>query len=403
MEFKTWIEVSFERMETLKALELPDVFTTDKGAGRIRVVEQSGICSASLQRWNKEQPTLAILPTSRPVVSFHPSVYVVPYSDHSSYQELEDFVSALKPTCLVPIVGKCISGSLSALQRGKKCHEILVPESVQQYMLRQPKSALSSSAYTSLRHRHLRPVAPKGVIFESPERASIRSHEDVWEAECQELDALEEEEMDAEDGERDSRHHVLVNISKNLTPNKNKGGAGDMWSLNIVQTVSEDMVITESVPFSQLTPSNNILTNTQACWKPVGTREGFIETNGKVIGETASSENQHSGHGDTDSHILSDDESTAQDSGHGIRQDRDMISNYNHIHQRNSPDNSSCSSSSSFNEPSEDDVERLENSILYCLPFTEEDFKTWGLQQQNFLQEYPLCPLHEARDDIADE
>ncbi|KAG7237528.1 hypothetical protein INR49_032243 [Caranx melampygus] len=162
MEFKTWIEVSFERMETLKALELPDVFTTDQGAGRIRAVEQSEICSASLQRWNKEQPTLAILPTSRPLVSFHPNVHVVPYSDHSSYQELEDFVSALKPTCLVPIVGKCISGSLSALLHGKKCHEILVPESVQQYMLRQPKSLVSSSTYTSLRHRHLRPVAPKG-------------------------------------------------------------------------------------------------------------------------------------------------------------------------------------------------------------------------------------------------
>ncbi|KAI4823870.1 hypothetical protein KUCAC02_012425 [Chaenocephalus aceratus] len=103
-EFKTWVEVSFERMQTLKALELPDVFTTEPGAGRIRVVEQSKICSANVHKWDKEQPTLAILPTSRPLVPFHPNVHVVPYSDHSSYQELEDFVSALKPTSLVPIV-----------------------------------------------------------------------------------------------------------------------------------------------------------------------------------------------------------------------------------------------------------------------------------------------------------
>uniref|UniRef100_H3DCD4 5' exonuclease Apollo n=1 Tax=Tetraodon nigroviridis TaxID=99883 RepID=H3DCD4_TETNG len=115
MEFKTWIEVSVDRMETLKALELPDVFTTDPGAGRIRVVEQSEIRAAAFHQWNKEEPTLAILPTSRPLVSFHPNIYVVPYSDHSSYQELEDFVSALQPTDVVPIVGNHIPGSLSAL------------------------------------------------------------------------------------------------------------------------------------------------------------------------------------------------------------------------------------------------------------------------------------------------
>lgn len=386
MEFKTWVEVSFERMETLRALELPDVFTTDQGAGRIRAVEQSEICFASLQRWNKEQPTLAILPTSRPLVSFHPNVHVVPYSDHSSYQELEDFVSALQPTCIAPIVGKCMPGSLSTLQRGTKCLEILVPESVQQYMLRQPKSLVSSSVCTSLHHRPLRPVAPKGVIFESPEKASLRSHVEAWEAECQHLDASEEE-MEAEGSERDS-DCVLIDVSEKLTANENREGAGDIWSLNIVQTVSEDVVITES------------MTNTKAGWKPAGTRKRL--QSGKVISKTASSENytsQHSGQGDIDSHTLSDAESTGQDSGHGINQDRDIISNYNHISQQNCPGNNSCSSSSSFIETIEDYFERLDNSILNSLPFTEEDLKTGGVQQQDLLHHYPLCPLNEAGDE----
>lgn len=401
MEFKTWIEVSFERMETLKALELPDVFTTDPGAGRIRVVEQSEICSATLQQWNKEQPTLAILPTSRPLVSFHPNVHVVPYSDHSSYQDLEDFVSALKPTSLVPIIGNCIPGSLSALLPSKKRHEILVPESVRHYMLRQPESQLSSSAFTSLRRRHFRPLAPKGVVFESPVRASRKSCEEAWEAESLEEDASEEE-MDTESSGKES-DCILTDLSKKVSPNKNRIGAGDLWSLNIVQTVSEEMLMAESVPLSQLTQSNfapvTILTNTKACLKPVCTMRGRFETKAKTINETASSENynQQSRCGNVQrNHMLSDTD-VSQHSGRGTDQNSVALS-------QNSPDNSSCALSSYFSEVQHEYVEvELENSILKCLPFTEEDLKTWGLLDKSFLQQFPLCPLYDPKeDDLSD-
>ncbi|XP_026222639.1 5' exonuclease Apollo [Anabas testudineus] len=225
MEFRTWVEVSFERMETLKALQLLDVFTTDPGAGRIRVVNQSEICSSTMHQWNKEQPTLAIIPTSRPLVSYHPNIHVVPYSDHSSYQELEDFVSALKPTTLVPILGNCVPESLSALLPGKKRHEILVPESVRHYMLRQPESQISSSAYVNLQRRLFRPLAPKGVIFESPVRGSRESREEACDAECLAQD-VSEEEMDTEGIERDS-DCVLIDMSKKPSPNRNRRTAGD--------------------------------------------------------------------------------------------------------------------------------------------------------------------------------
>ncbi|XP_040922474.1 5' exonuclease Apollo [Toxotes jaculatrix] len=413
MEFKTWIEVSFERMETLKALELPDVFTTDPGAGRIRVVDQSAICSATFQQWNKEQPTLGILPTSRPLVSFHPNVHVVPYSDHSSYQELEDFVSALKPASLIPIAGKCVPGSLSALLPSKKHHEFLVPESVQLYMLRQPENQLSSSTYASLRHRHFRPLTPKGVIFESPVRASSRSCEGLWGAECLEQDASEEE-MDTESSEKDC---ILIDISKKLTPNINRRGAGDMWSLDIVQTVSEDMVLAESVPLSQLTQNSfapvEILTNTKACLKPVRTIRRPFETNAKIINETASSGNynsQQSRHGNVENNYTLSDDIMRQPSGHGIDQDDDMRSDDNNTSQhggcendqdssvrslQNSPDSSN--SSSFLTE--EEYLEELENIILKSLPFTEEDFKPWGLLQQSSVQQFPLCPLNDAKED----
>uniref|UniRef100_A0A665UDJ7 5' exonuclease Apollo n=1 Tax=Echeneis naucrates TaxID=173247 RepID=A0A665UDJ7_ECHNA len=417
MEFKTWIEVSFERMETLQALKLPDVFTTDQGAGRIQAVEQSQICCASMHQWNKNQPILAILPTSRPLVSFHPNIHVVPYSDHSSYQELEDFVSALKPTCLVPTIRSCLPGSLSALLPSKKQHEILVPESVQQYMLRQPE--LKSSARTSLHRRHFRPVAPRGVIFESPVNASKSPCEHVWGTESQDAS---EEEIDIESSERDTES-IVVNISKKLSLNKNRRGAEDTWSLNMVQTVSEDMVMAESVPFSQLTQSNfapvDILTNTKACLEPIRTVRRPLEMNGE-ISKPASGENdndQHIGYGNVENILtVSDNNSMDQQSGKEINQDDNKMSNNYDMSQRpgceedqsnsmvllqDSPEDNFCTSPSPLYDQMEEYVEELENSILKSLPFTKLDFRTWDLLQQSILEQFPLCPLNEA-DDISD-
>lgn len=412
MEFKTWIEVSFERMETLKALELPDVFTTDPGAGRIRVVEQSEICSATLHQWNKEQPTLAILPTSRPLVSFHHNVHVVPYSDHSSYQELEDFVSALKPTTVVPIVGNHFPGSLSALVPSRKRREILVPESVRHYMLRLPKSQPSSSACTSLRQRPFQPIAPKGVIFESPVRGSRKSCEEVWEVQCLEQD-ISEEEMDTGSSEKDS-DCILIDVSRDLVPKKHRIGAGDIWNLNIVKTVSEDVAMAESVPLSQLTQSNlaplEILTNTKAYLKPVRTTRKPFETKAKTIKETAINYTcQQGSYGNAqNNHTLLDSDDMSQESGNEIDQE-DVLSYDKNMSQRSGHsqsdgvqsclDNESCTSSSSLTVLRQEYLEDIEKSVLNGLPFTETDFKTCGLLQQSFVQQFILCPICDAKNE----
>lgn len=408
MEFKTWIEVSFERMQTLRALELPDVFTTDPGAGRIRVVEQSAICSAAVHQWNRDQPTLAILPTSRPLVSFHPNVHVVPYSDHSSYQELEDFVSALKPTSIVPIVGNYVPGSLSALVPSRKRHEFLVPESVRHYMLRQPESQLSSSEYNSLRRRHFRPLAPKGVVFESPVRGSRMSCEEASEAECLEQDASEEE-MDTENIEKDS-DCILIDLSKDLSSNKHRRGAGDMWNASIVRTASEDMV-----PLSQLTHSSfapvESVTNSKACSPPVRTMRRPFETDVKTINITAASDytRQHSRHGEQNN-TLSDGDSMSQQSEYGNDQDEDTMSNdhspsqhYGHGTDQNdnvtlmqrSRNHYSHTSSHSSAVLRQKYTEEIENSILDDPPFTRDDFK--GLLMQSFVKHFPLCPVYRAK------
>ncbi|KAG5837767.1 hypothetical protein ANANG_G00216160 [Anguilla anguilla] len=160
-------------METLMALELPDVFTTEPGAGRIRAVDRSEVRATNLAAWNRRRPTLAILPTSRPPQSFHPDLHVVPYSDHSSYQELEDFVSALRPASLVPIVGAhapCFSALLSPR---KKRRPVLVPESVQRYMAVPRHRELEPRSGSTLRPARpgSRPGAPPPVGWCSSLRA----------------------------------------------------------------------------------------------------------------------------------------------------------------------------------------------------------------------------------------
>ncbi|XP_068191277.1 5' exonuclease Apollo [Antennarius striatus] len=401
IEFKTWIEVSFERMETLKALELPDVFTTEAGAGRIRVVEQSEICPAMLNQWNREQPTLAIVPTSRPLVSLHPNVHVVPYSDHSSYQELEDFVAALKPNSIVPIVGNYVPAGLCALAVSKKRQDILVPESVQHYMSRQPEIQVSSLAYTSFNHRYLQPCAPKGVIFESPLQKSCK--------EAAEADQdISEEDLDTESSEKDSES-VLVDMNRDFVPEEDRSEPSDVWNLNIVQTVSEDIANAESVSMSQLTQSNfapvDILSNIKACLMPVSKTRKSFQTTAKTIKAASHCSSLHSRYGNAQNNsILSGGESMSLQSRNGINHDEEDMSNSTSMSQLSrhgldkvdelsllsSLDNGSCRSPASLSVLQEE-IDRIENSVLNNL-FAEEDLKFCGILHQDFVKLFTLCP-----------
>lgn len=197
LEFRTWVEVSPERLETLMALGLPDVFTTEPGAGRIRAVDRSEVHAANLAAWNRAGPTLAVLPTSRPPPSFHPAVHVVPYSDHSSYQELEDFVSALRPASLVPIVGAYAPCFSALLGPRRKRRPVLVPESVRRYMAGplEPRSRDVPPACRVWRH-WARGSAPRGVVFDSPKRDGGISGADGWRDGVRGQGLLEDEPLD---------------------------------------------------------------------------------------------------------------------------------------------------------------------------------------------------------------
>lgn len=396
MEFKTWIEVSVDKMETLTALELPDVFTTDPGAGRIRVVEQSEIRAASFHQWNKEQPTLAILPTSRPLVSFHPNIYVVPYSDHSSYQELEDFVSALQPTTVVPIIGNHIPGSLSALVPSKRRSVVPVPESVQRYMLKEPASSVRTH---QVHVRHIQPLVPRGVIFESPEKVPFNLSEEASETASMELD-MSEEEGDTGSGEAGS-NCILIDLSLDLVPKTHRTQVGDPWNLDIAETISEG-VVEESVPLSQLTQSScvpaQVVTDPNSGLKSTRTKRKLFQMDlSQTLKDTAvyhtSQQSQH-GNAQND-RSLSACDGRSQQSGYRIDQEDDFvskgdISQHNGRHRNNgaqrSTDNQSCNSACPQRVLRQEYVEEIENSILKALPFAEEDLNPHGLLQQCLAQ-----------------
>lgn len=108
---KTWIGVDPLRRQTLELLGMPHVFTCDVDNARIRVVNAKEVNKRNIELWNIREPTIAILPTclfvggSNPYENL-PNVFVVPYSDHSSFEELKKFVQSIRPRKIVPIVQK---------------------------------------------------------------------------------------------------------------------------------------------------------------------------------------------------------------------------------------------------------------------------------------------------------
>lgn len=108
---KSWIGMDPSRSETMELLGMPRVFTCDVESTRIRVVSFQEVNKRNIEFWNSKEPTIAILPTclyvggSNPYENV-PNVFVVPYSDHSSFEELKAFVSDIRPRKIIPIVHK---------------------------------------------------------------------------------------------------------------------------------------------------------------------------------------------------------------------------------------------------------------------------------------------------------
>ncbi len=108
--------VSREKMETLKLLEnLPDVFTRDASSARIFTVSKFALNKKFLEAERaKNSPAVGVILSAlyhkwqgedAPYVNAESyGLYVFEYSDHSSYDEILEFVSRMRPRTVIPII-----------------------------------------------------------------------------------------------------------------------------------------------------------------------------------------------------------------------------------------------------------------------------------------------------------
>ncbi|NXO74623.1 DCR1B exonuclease, partial [Phainopepla nitens] len=171
LEFSTWVVVSPWRLEQMRLLELPDVFTAEEGAGWIRAVDVAEIRWDTLVTWNTLHPTIAIIPTGRPMKVTHPNIHLVPYSDHSSFAELREFVKWLKPCSVLPIVkgNTCQVYFQEYLSSAPQLlPDFQVSKPVQEQ--RQQQSRRRGQKLVSVWKRAPQSSVPRGVVYESPEK-----------------------------------------------------------------------------------------------------------------------------------------------------------------------------------------------------------------------------------------
>ncbi|CAH1782661.1 unnamed protein product [Owenia fusiformis] len=202
MELNEWIVVTEDTYNDFIVLELPNVFTTDHKLGRLQIVKSFKITSNTIATLNRQQPTIGIIPTALFTgTGLNPysncdDIFIVNYSDHSSYTELHDFVSQVKPRSIIPVV-KCTRGVFNSdwTSRGnmscfttyldptpKVVYE--VPPSVKQYMNAgnvnpyDSSSAAKSKKNVAMIKRYKlqrtqsypKTNRPKGIVFpDSPE------------------------------------------------------------------------------------------------------------------------------------------------------------------------------------------------------------------------------------------
>ncbi|KAK7312757.1 hypothetical protein VNO77_36859 [Canavalia gladiata] len=145
LQIKIWVWP--ERLRTMHLLGFNDIFTTDTSLTRVRAVPQYSFSIETLEALNAMRPTIGIMPSGLPWIKkslqktellsgsfltsrykrgkwnanseaqidkhighigspekIHQFMYSVPYSDHSNFEEIEDFVKFVQPTSLKGIV-----------------------------------------------------------------------------------------------------------------------------------------------------------------------------------------------------------------------------------------------------------------------------------------------------------
>ncbi|XP_014778254.1 5' exonuclease Apollo [Octopus bimaculoides] len=251
--FQEFIAVPQKMFEYFELIETPDVFQIDtvEHECRLRVVPFYLVTEKYLDKLAK--PTVAIFPTAlyegldgSPYCNQN-DIYVIPYSDHSSYPELVEFVKRINPKQIIPIVSANAKGpfkiSLSHRADMSCFNQYLSTSPIKKYtmptFLKNPilpipgdnaKKIWSSAVKKKIQRSVLRRRIPKGVVFESPIKSSQNPKE--------KSDHLEPKI-------NEENHKNITSVSEN-SPNSSKTDSNSktvealqMSSLNIVNRNSD--------------------------------------------------------------------------------------------------------------------------------------------------------------------
>ncbi|GAB1609712.1 hypothetical protein Ahia01_001257100 [Argonauta hians] len=183
--FKQKIAVPASMFEYLEILDVPKLFFIDdkKMEYPFRVVPFYQVNRKYMSACTK--PTIAILPTGI-YVGIATSLYVnqqdikvIPYSDHSSYLEIIDFVKRIRPKQVIPIVGAETKGPFDipmAERADMSCLNPLLSKSpLKRYSIPKQLSCSKKSPAVNKKSSHktaTKRPSVKGVIFDSPKKAS---------------------------------------------------------------------------------------------------------------------------------------------------------------------------------------------------------------------------------------
>ena len=180
------------RYMTTKLMGIESYFTTDTTSSIIRVVRKHSIKKQILEARDNCQQVIAIIPSCQYLGSFNPyqnsaNIFVVPYSDHSSFSELKTFVSAIKPQRILPVVKKTRRDrfqdtesekydiTLLAKERSDEQPKFFsIPKSVADFMARKTVNSGQQQGKGMKRKKGSffgRKKKASGILFPSPNKA----------------------------------------------------------------------------------------------------------------------------------------------------------------------------------------------------------------------------------------
>ena len=212
LKFQEWISVPLAMYRTAEILGLQDVFCVDDMDCQIRIVPFHTVTRSSVIGWNDFEPTLAILPTSlyiglgsTPYVD-SPNIHTVPYSDHSSFEEICNFVRRIQPKRIHPIVNERkrggIFGKLADRSDLSCLHKYLskqpdnrytIPSSVKRFMSLPLATSISKVSRqkkqcgNKISFVRKRQSVSLGVVYESPQKVELNESCKEFESQLNEI------------------------------------------------------------------------------------------------------------------------------------------------------------------------------------------------------------------------